>query len=143
METLIEVIQHRKPTRFRPSHYYCAEADALTFYFRQDEFYASRVDDLLTVYLAMDTNDLVGCQVKGIRDAIQKRGALGLQIENEDVDLDFLFFLNGMCASVTAKPRYLALAKLALKHNMRGRISGHGLIPAGQCEPPSLGHFGQ
>jgi hypothetical protein len=141
----MELIRNRKPAGFRPSFHYCAEADALTFYFRPDEFYASRVDDVLTVYLAMEGDELVGCQVKGIRHALEKCDAVGLEIEDDNVDLSFVFLLNGIRAAVTAKPRYLDLARLALEHRMRGRISGRELsiVPAQQCEPPSLCEAGR
>lgn len=45
-------------------------ADALTVYFANEPDYAKRLNDHITIYLSLDTDDIVGCRVKGIRDIV-------------------------------------------------------------------------
>ena len=50
MANLAEYLQGKRPGRFQPRAHYVADGDTLVFYFKDDESYAERVDELLTVY---------------------------------------------------------------------------------------------
>lgn len=64
-EDLMSYLDGREATGFEPRLFYSPDGDSLTFYFREDAHYAERVDEHLTVYLSMDTQELVGYKVKG------------------------------------------------------------------------------
>ena len=70
---LMKYLEKARPEGFEPRPYYGHEEDCLTFYFDKAESYARRVDELLTLFLSLKTNELVGCQVKGVRKNL-KRG---------------------------------------------------------------------
>src|SRR5438132_13302806 len=91
METLIEHIKSHKPGSFKPKPFYSVEGDSLTFYFKDSESYGERVDDFLTVYLSMDDDSLVGCQVKGVPTAVKVLGDFGLIIQSGSIRLGMLF----------------------------------------------------
>jgi hypothetical protein len=57
-----------------PEWRYGPEEDALTFYFRSDESYAHRLNEYVTVFLTFAGDELVGCQVKGVRQRLQADG---------------------------------------------------------------------
>ena len=90
---LVEHIRARTPKSFKPSTTYGANEDSLVFYFREDEAHEDRIDELLTLYRANDSEDVVGCQVKGIRHRLDGLGKFGVVIKGEAMKLDLLFHL--------------------------------------------------
>jgi hypothetical protein len=56
---------------FRPYHHFSPEADALTVYFKPDQDYSKRLTDHVTLYLSVDTGEIVGCRLKGISGIIE------------------------------------------------------------------------
>ena len=118
MNTLLNVLQRERLAPFKSSCYYCPEADALNLHFRADEYYAERVDDRLTVYLSLDSDQLVGCQVKGIRHTLHRFEGFGIGVSGQDVDVVAVFFAHGMLAKVTERKRYAELALEAAKHRL-------------------------
>ena len=54
--------------------------------------YRDRVDELLTVYLSLETDDLVGCQIKSIGRIMKRLRNLRILIKDKDVELRVLFF---------------------------------------------------
>ena len=58
---------YERPSEFQPTVFYCQESDTLTFYFRDDPDYAKRLGKRVTLYLAVDSAEVVGCQIKGLR----------------------------------------------------------------------------
>ena len=51
---------------FRPYCITSDEADALTAYFKEDADYSERLTDHVTLYRSIETNEIVGCRIKGI-----------------------------------------------------------------------------
>lgn len=90
-EDLMSYLDGREATGFEPRPFYSPDGDFLTFYFREDDHYAERVDELLTVYLSMDTQELVGCKVKGVRRILDTLGKLGVLVDDGEVKMSFLF----------------------------------------------------
>ena len=126
METLIEHLKTTKPAGFAPRPFYSAEGDTLTFYFKDEESYRERVDDFLTVYKSIESDKLVGCQLKGLPQALKLLGDFGLIIEDGSIRLGMIF-IACMAASpeAEARKRYVELGKVA-----RGAS-----IPAAELEP--------
>jgi hypothetical protein len=69
------------PEFVSPQIRYGFREDSLSFYSRNDESYAHRVNELITLFLSFDKNELVGCQVKGLRRRLLSDGAFGIAIK--------------------------------------------------------------
>lgn len=91
MVSLTDFIRSTTPEQFSAKPYYSQHGDALIFYFKDDPSYGERVDSLLTVYRSMETNELVGCEIKGVRSILEKLGSFGVKITSPKVDLKLLF----------------------------------------------------
>jgi hypothetical protein len=76
---------------FAPSLQYSDDGDFITYYFSNAECYGHRVDDLLTVYLSMDGDELVGCKVKGVAHILGKLGSFGIDLHETNIKLSLLF----------------------------------------------------
>lgn len=92
MVSLTEFIKSNNPKKFTAKPYYSQHGDALIFYFKDDQSYAERVDALLTVYRSMETNEMVGCEIKGVQSILEKLGNFGINLTSPTVDLKLLFF---------------------------------------------------
>jgi hypothetical protein len=109
---LMKFLETTKPKRFEPHPYYGPEEDSLTFYFDDAESYGKRVDELLTLFLSVKKDQLVGCQVKGVRKNLKRLGNFGIAIKHGKVRLDLFFHL---LAFLAEKPQqrqnYLELSQ--------------------------------
>jgi hypothetical protein len=61
---VLEITGKAKP--FEPEAYYDPDGDCIEFIVKPDNFYAERVDDLLTVYYSEKTKEIIGCLIKGV-----------------------------------------------------------------------------
>ncbi len=82
------------PPSFKPEPWYNEAGDCLVWYFRNDESYACRVDDKLTVYRALQNDELVGCLIKGITALAQTSKAFGFEILEQRVRLSLFFVVS-------------------------------------------------
>ena len=76
---------------FKPYAYYGAEEDSLTIYFKGDADYARRLNSRVTVFLSLDGNELVGCQIKSVRHVLEDIGWFDVSIRHGKVRVDMLF----------------------------------------------------
>ena len=83
---------HGKP-QFRSEPWYNRHGDCVEYHFREDEFFAQRVDGVVTAYLSRDAKELVGCQVKGIQAILKKFGDFGFVLKDDKVSLGMLFLM--------------------------------------------------
>lgn len=67
---LTQYILERTPGKFKALPHYSAAGDFLTFFWKNEDAYAHRVDDLVTVYLAFATKRPVGCKIKGFQRVV-------------------------------------------------------------------------
>ena len=58
---LMKLIETTAPKGFKPRPYFGPAEDSLTFYFDNAESYGKRVDELLTLFLSVKSDKLVGC----------------------------------------------------------------------------------
>ena len=100
---LMKYLETAKPQPVQPRPYYGPEEDSLTFYFDKAESYGKRVDALVTVFLSVKTDELVGCQVKGVRQHLKRLGHFGIAIKHGKVRLDLFFHL---LAFLAEKPQH-------------------------------------
>ena len=56
---------------FAPYVTISSEADALTAYFKPDADYSQRLTDHVTLYRSIDSDEIVGCRVKGIKGILE------------------------------------------------------------------------
>lgn len=56
---------------FKPTVYCGEEEDALFFYFKNDPDYRKRINNRITLYISQETEEIVGCQIKGIRSILE------------------------------------------------------------------------
>lgn len=90
---LMKHLETKKPRGFTPRPYYGEAEDSLTVYFDNAESYARRVDELLTVFLSLKTDDLVGFQVKGVRKNLKRLGDFGIAIKHGKIRCGLFFHL--------------------------------------------------
>jgi len=84
----------RDETVFESGAWYNGPGDCIEVHLAKDEYYAQRVDDVLTVFRSQSSGDIVGCQVKGMVALLQKTGSLGLEFRAKKVPLGVLFLLS-------------------------------------------------
>ena len=82
---LEDYLRENEPEGFRPSPCYVPENDSMTFFFRNNESFARRIDGLLTIYLSLDTEDLVGFEIKGVRHILSSVDEFGIQFSGGKV----------------------------------------------------------
>ena len=79
---LTEYLSSREASEFRPHYFYSKDGDFLTYYFREDDCYAVRKDDTLTVYKSMADHEFVGFKLKGVRLLLDKLGEFCLEVRD-------------------------------------------------------------
>ena len=69
---LMELLEANPPAdEFTPYCHFSREADALTFYFNDTPDYSKRLTDHVTLFLSIETDEVVGCRVKGVSGIIE------------------------------------------------------------------------
>ena len=69
-ESLTDYLKGKEVIGFESRPVYSRDGDFITLFLQGDDYYAERVDELLTVYLATRNGELLGCQIKGIQLAL-------------------------------------------------------------------------
>ena len=72
MTTLSEYVRSHPPKGFTSRPIYFLDGEFATFYVSNRRAYAERVDELLTVYRDVETHELTGCKIKGVRSVYEK-----------------------------------------------------------------------
>jgi hypothetical protein len=109
---LMKFLETAKPKGFEPRPYFGPEEDSLTFYFDNAESYGKRVDDLLTLFLSVKNDELVGCQVKGIRKNLKRLGNFGVAMKHGKIQLGLFFHLLAFLAEKPQqREKYLDLSQ--------------------------------
>lgn len=107
---LIKALRAEPPAnQFVPYCYISKEADALTAYFEGDPDYSERLSEHVTLYRSLETNELVGCRIKGIAGILEdlpnyihvdragiKLSALFLPFRGSAIDDESRQALNGL-----------------------------------------------
>jgi hypothetical protein len=70
MATLEEYLKGKKPV-FSPEPWYNQDGDCLVVKFRDTADYSSRVDGVLTVFKDVETDEVVGFLIKGIKHLVE------------------------------------------------------------------------
>ena len=83
--------QQNWDTPFQPYVEMSQEADALTFYFKPDADYSERLTDHVTLYRSLESNELVGCRIKGIAGILEDLPNF-LHVDHQGAKLSMVFW---------------------------------------------------
>ncbi len=91
-----EVTKFASPKEpFEPTAYYDRDGDCIEFLAKSDDFYAERVDGLLTVYRSRKDNKIIGSVIKGVshlyRNILQTYPGFAVEVRDGKVRLAHLF----------------------------------------------------
>jgi len=101
---------------FQPCPLYVPEGDSLTFYLKDEDSYGERIDELLTVYKSSATDEIVGCQIKGVRRKLQELQKFMVTLKDLKLDLGLLFLAYMATSdSKTARHQYEWLGEQATR----------------------------
>lgn len=67
---------------FRAEPWYNRQGDCFIYHWCADEFYREFIDDKVTIYRSVKTNEAVGCQIKGVSALVKKLGGFGISLSN-------------------------------------------------------------
>lgn len=81
----------------KASAYYDREGDCIEFLARNEEFYAERLDDLVTVYYSEATGEVIGSLVKGVSRFVKRHPNLAILVRAGHVRLSHLFLAGLLC----------------------------------------------
>lgn len=76
--------------QFVPYSHVNNETDTLTVYFEADADYSKRLSDHVTLYLSLETDEIVGCRIKGIAGLLEDLPNY-LTVNHNDVQLSLIF----------------------------------------------------
>ncbi len=76
---------------FQPYSVISSEADALTVYFKPDADYSQRLNDHITLYRSLVSNELVGCRIKGIKAILDDLPNF-LHVDHQGTNLSMVFW---------------------------------------------------
>ncbi len=68
---LMDVLFSEPVGEFRPYVEVSREADAINVYFSADADFSERMSEHVTLFRSIDTNEVVGCRIKGITGIMQ------------------------------------------------------------------------
>jgi hypothetical protein len=98
---------------FRPYVAVSREADALTAYFKPDADYSERLTDHVTLYRAIESNEIVGCRIKGISGILEDLPNF-LHVDHQGAKLSMVFWsFRGGVDNEDLRDKFRQLAKAA------------------------------
>lgn len=112
-QELMEYLRGRSTQKFSSVPHYFPDGDFVTFYASDVRCYAERVDELLTVYRQVGSNDLVGCKIKGVRRILGTLGHFAIVVADNKLMMGVLFMAAALDVPAEKRQRYQELAQLA------------------------------
>jgi hypothetical protein len=103
--------------KFVPYCLLSKEADALIVYFEGDADYSHRLTDHITLYLSLETNEIVGCRIKGISGILQDLPNF-IRVNHGDVELSIIFLAFRGGADDKVRETINDLAREATERNL-------------------------
>lgn len=115
---LIEFLKaNRSAKKFVPYCFLSKEADALTFYFEGDADYSKRLNDHITLFLSLESNEIVGCRIKGVQELLEDLPNY-LHVNHGSIQLTVLFLAFRGGADKEVSRQINELAKAAAERKM-------------------------
>lgn len=113
---VMEIARNAFPVSFQPTAYYDHDGDCIEFIMNPDDYYAERVDDLLTVYYSRDTHEITGSLIKGVKkfykEILNKYPGFQVVVNDGKIRLSHLF-LAGMWSQVPSNTKIKVYKVLA------------------------------
>ncbi len=125
--SLTEYLKGKKPRAFKARPIYSPDGDFITIYLSDEDSYAERVDELLTVYLSVETNSLVGCKIKGVRRLLKTLGDFGVIVHDKSLSVNLLIIAGALFSPLQRE-----------KYQQVGRQAGKMKIPKESLELQSV-----
>lgn len=88
---LTEYILSKQPGKFRPAPIYIEESDSILYFFENTDYYAKRINELFTVYLRMDSDELMGVEIKGIKHLLKLLGSFDIEVKSQKLKIGPIF----------------------------------------------------
>jgi hypothetical protein len=118
-DKLMEFLKENQPSKqFVPYSYLSKEADALTVYFEGDPDYSKRLSDHVTLFLSMETHEIVGCRIKGISGLISDMPNF-VHVQHNGIELSVVFLSFRGGADEVTRNAINELGKTAAKKKMK------------------------
>ncbi|HEV57176.1 MAG TPA: hypothetical protein ENN87_06720 [Phycisphaerales bacterium] len=114
----------------RPVAYYDKDGDCIEFLATHANFWAERIDDLVTVYYDEQTDEVIGSLLKGVSTFIKKHPNCAICVEAGKVRLAHLFIAGGMLTEQAEKNKefvvqiYRKLVRKAEETKAEAEIAG-------------------
>ena len=124
---LTEYLDGAEQNGFTPKPFYSREGDTLSFFAKDEEFHAARLDDVVTVYKSNESNELIGFKLKGVRRLLDRLGNFGILVTDNGVALGAIVMAACVEASNETRQEYERLGPLSRNIN----IDPRELEPAG------------
>ena len=84
LEALREAMERQGPRpKFEPHAWYNSAGEMLEVFWSSDSSYAKRINDRLTLLLSIETEEVVGCYVKGLEGVLAERN-LAIAIKHRE-----------------------------------------------------------
>lgn len=99
---------------------YCClsrESDTLTVYFEGDADYSRRLTEHVTIYLSIETDEIVGCRIKGISSILEDLPNF-LRVNHGGVELSVVFLAFRGGAEGETREALNDLARVAVERQM-------------------------
>jgi len=103
VENLKQYLDEFQCEGFKSTPRYNSRGDFVSYFFKDVPYVAERVDDVLTVYLAEKSRELIGCKIKGVRHILKTAGEFGITVDGGDIRLGLFFFLGAWSAKDDAE----------------------------------------
>lgn len=92
----------------KPIAYFDRDGDCIEFLAKPKNFYAERIDDLVTVYYEEDSDEIIGSLIKGVSVFIKKHPNFAIFVKAGRVRLAHLF-IAGLLSCEPAKDKITIL----------------------------------
>jgi hypothetical protein len=88
---LMRLLKENPPAKqFVPYCHLSGQSDTLTVYFEGDADYSKRLNDHVTLYLSLETDEVVGCRIKGVSGILEDLPNY-IQVTHGPVQLSVIF----------------------------------------------------
>jgi len=78
-------------TQFSPYATYDADGDCVRFFISPDPYYAERIDNLVTVYRSVETDEIIGSLIKDVSRICEKSAEFAIEIVDGKIRLKHIF----------------------------------------------------
>lgn len=103
--------------QFVPYCFLDKQSDTLTAYFEGDADYSKSLSDHVTLYLSLETHEIVGCRIKGISGIIEDLPNF-IRVNHHGVELSIVFFAFTGGAEEESRKALKDLARVAKEREM-------------------------